>query len=289
VDGERGIARFDGLFTATFAIQAGLEDEREDAIRALLAASPVRFQVQREPGSATLLPDLSPVEFTLPDRPAERLLGALRDFVLSLGPEGEWRVESTLRVQEFAGGRVFEGVYVHEDLSGVTLTARERAALPGERPGVPRPGVAERAEGIARRWRWPLVGAAAILAVLVFLGFQSGFLGFGASGADGPAIDPGPLAGILEFTKVRGAGGQLTFHLRPGPEFARFPEVAASCDLSSGVFRVLLVKEKKASGPVLALDLRDLPSRAAKLGIAETLTLILPWNGAKFDEVLICR
>jgi hypothetical protein len=289
VDGERGVARFDGLFTGAFAIHPGLEGEREEAIQALLAASPVRFQVQREPGAATLLPDLSPVEFTVPNRPSERLLGALRDFVLSLGPEGEWRVESTLRVQEFVGNRVFEGVYVHEDLAGITLTARERAARPGEAPCSPQGGVAERAETFARRWRWPLVGAAAVLAVLVLLGFQTGFLGFGASGVEGPAIDPGPLAAILEFTVVRGAGGRLTFHLRPGPEFARFPEVAASCDLSPGVFRVLLVKERRASGPILALDLRDLPSRAAKLGAGETLTESLPWNGAKFDEVLICR
>jgi hypothetical protein len=286
---ERGVARFDGLFTAAFAAHPGLDRERDDAVRVLLAASPVSFQVQREPGSVTLLPDLAPVPFAAADRPSERLLSALREFVLSLGPEGEWRVESTLRVQEFRGDRVFEGVFVHEDLAGVTLAARERAARPGEILAVAPAGVAERAETFALRWRWPLVGVALLIAVLVWLGFRTGFLGFGAASAEGPSIDPGPLRTVVEFMKVRGAGGKLSFHLRPGPEFARFSEVASSCDLAPGVFRVLLLKDKKASGPVLALDLRDLPDRAAKLEAGETLTADLPWNGAKFDEVLLCR
>lgn len=283
-----GVARLDGLLSVSWPADPATDQAVREALRRLAQGVPVHLNVQREPGRATVLPAQEPFPFAGSDRPGERLLPLVRDLVETIEAVGPVQVESTLRIQEFLGDRVREGVFVHEEGMGVTLAARERPARPEERPELPEAGIAERAESFFRRRQWLLLAAAAVLGVLVWLGWESGWWGIGSGSLEGPSIDEGPLEGIVAIEKVRSTRQGLTFDVKPGPEFARFDEVAGKCSLRKGIFRVVLLKDGAPTGPVLALDLSGLPGRAAGLKEGDTVRYEVPYRGSGFDAILIC-
>ena len=281
-----GAARLDGLLNVRFSPDPGREAKASAALHGLVDTVPVRISVQREPGLVTLMPESETFPFSEDSRPSEALLPYLRDVLAALGPDAE--VESTFRVQEFLGDTVREGVFVYED-GGISLTARERPARPEERPTLPEPSLSDRAETIFRRYR-VLLGAAAVLLVVVgWFGWKEGWWQPGATLTGGPAIDAGPLAGVVTVERVRWAQKKLLFDLLPGPDFARFPAVAEGCSLAPGVFRVLLERDGELIPGVLLLDLRDLEKRMSGRAGDDPLVVRVPSEVSRFDRVLICR
>jgi hypothetical protein len=280
-----GVARLDGLLEVSYPPDPDLDVEVEAALRQLVAVSPVHLQVARSSGQVSLMPDTSPFAFRAGESPSQHLLPAVRELVETVRLRSECRVESTLRVQEFAGDAVMEGVFTYQEPDGVTVAARERPARPGERPEVPDEGFGVRAESFARRYQWPLVGLAAVVAVVGFFGWQLGWWGIGAGTVEGPAIDAGPLQGIVTFEKVRWRKDVVGFEIGRGADWARFDEVGERCSLRPKVFRVIFRKEGRPVGPALPLDLTGL-AESTEEGTAK---VDLPYSGSAFDEVLVCR
>ncbi|MHC4471265.1 MAG: hypothetical protein ACYTDY_02385 [Planctomycetota bacterium] len=284
-----GIARLDGLLSLTFPPDPDADRLADDALRRLTEAAPVSLNVSREPGSITVLPEQDSFAFDPATRPSQVLLPAIRDLVEPLSTGPGCQVESTLRIQEFLGETVMEGVFFNEEGVGVVLKARERPMRPEERPVVPEPTITLRAESLLRRFQWPALILAAAIAVLVWVGWQSGWFAFGAGGGDGLEVDAGPLEGVVLVTKVKHVRRRLLVDLRPGPDFERFSEVAEGCSLKPGIFRVLLKKEDEQATAIVPLDLSDLPDRAADLEAGESIRYEVPYAGPSFDTLTICR
>lgn len=281
-----GVARLDGLLNVRFPPDPARDAKASAALHCLVDTVPVRITVGGEPGFLTLMPESETFPFTEETRPSEALLPYLRDVVAALGPDAE--VESTFRVQEFLGDTVREGVFVLED-GELSLAARERPARPDERPTLPEPSLSDRAETAFRRHRI-LLGAMAVAIVLVgFVGWQQGWWRPGASLTAGPAIDAGPLEGVVTVKRVRWSQKTILFDLLPGEGFDRFPEVAAGCSLSPGLFRVLLERNGELLPGVLVLDLRDLEKRMAEREGDDPVVARVASDESRFDRVLLCR
>ncbi len=284
-----GVARLDGLLSLSFPADPETAVLVDDALGRLTSSSPVPLHVQRDAGSITVLPEQESFPFDAASRPAQLLLPAVRDLVEALAAGPGCRVESTLRIQEYLGETVMEGVFVYEEPVGVVLKARERPARPEERPVVTEPGISVRAESFLQRYQWPLLGAAVVVAVLAYLAATSGWLSFGGGAGDALRIDAGPLEGVVVVEKVRLRQKRLRFDVRPGDEFERFEEVAEGCSLVPGVFRVLLRRKDEPAAAVVPLDLRDLVERVKDLEAGETVRVEVRYEGPGFDEVIICR
>jgi hypothetical protein len=284
-----GMARLDGLLDVSYPPDPSVDGLVTGSLKRLREVCPAVLDIQFEPGSIKVMPDTGSFPFEAGSRPSQALLPVIRDLVEPLSSGEGCRVESTLRVQEFLGETVMEGVFYHEEDIGIVLKARERPMRPEERPTVPEPSIGVRAESLVRRYQWPLLSAAAIVFVIAYFGWQSGWFTFGGSGGGELEIDLGPLDEVVVFTKVKKLQGRLRFEVRPGPEFSRFPAEAAKCSLKPGCFRVLLSKEDEQAGMILPLDLSDLPEKVKDLEDEEAARFEVPYRGPAFDRVAICR
>jgi hypothetical protein len=243
--------------------------------------------VQRESGSITILPERESFSFDPAARPSQVLLPAVRDVVQPLAGPG-CRVDSTLRIQEFVGETVMEGVFYYEEDVGIVLKARERPSRPDERPPLPEPTISLKAESLLRKYQWPALIATAVLAALFWFGWQAGWFAL-RGGGGGPEVDAGPLERVVVFERVRPRRKSLVLEVRPGPEFERFGEVAEGCSLRPGVFRLLLEREGEPLGAILPLDLSDLTGKVEGLGAEQVVRLEVPYGGPAFDRVVVCR
>ena len=289
MEGRAGVARLDGLLSLTFPPDPEIAHLVEEALARLTAASPVALHVQRDAGSITILPEQESFPFDPATRPAQILLPAVRDLVQALATGPGCQVESTLRIQEYIGETVMEGVFVHEEPVGVVLKARERPARPEERPAMPEPDITMRAESIARKYQWPILVVAAAVVVLGVIGWRSGWLSFAGGPGDALPIDEGPLASVVVFEQVKLRAKRLLIEMRPGAEFERFEEVAEGCSLKPGIFRLLFKKDDVQVGTIVAMDLADLPVQAKDLDAGETVRYEVPYAGPSFDEIIVCR
>lgn len=284
IEAVAGSARLDGLLNLSFPPDPAAERRVRPLLARIAAAVPVPLNAEVEPGLVTIMPESDAFRFDAGRRPGEALLPLLRELADELGPD--LRGESTLRVQEFAGDTVREGVFLFED-GEITLTARERPMRPEERPTLAPPGFADRAEGFLRRNRLALALAAALLVLVGWIGWQQGWWSVGAGAAAGPAIDAGPLEGVLEIRSVRWAGDALRFEIAPGADYGRYEEVAKGCSLRPGLFRVVLEFDGTALPQALVLDLRKLPERMKAREGDDPLEFAIPARALRFDRVLI--
>jgi hypothetical protein len=285
-----GAARLDGLLDISYPPDPGTNHLVAEALQRLRSISPVVLDIQSSPGSIKILPDGDSFTFDAASRPSQMLLPAIRDLVEPLAAGPDCRVESTLRVQEFLGETVMEGVFIHEEDIGIVFKARERPIHPDERPTMPEPSLGLQAESLMRKYQWPLLGAALVFAVLGYVGWQMGWFAFGGSVGSDVEVDLGPLEQIVAFERVRKLTGRIRFEILPGPEFARLEAAAAKCSLRPGLFRVLLGKKDEQAGVIVPLDLSDLPEKVKALEANQkTVRIEVPYSGPKFDHVVVCR